>query len=44
MVDIIVKSFEELKEAVDENLKDGTVITVDISGKGEGSNDEGDGA
>lgn len=34
MADIIIKSFGELKGVVIENLKEGTVLTINLSGKG----------
>ena len=39
MADIIIKSFGELKDVVIENLKEGTVLTIDLTGK----EDEGNG-
>ena len=41
MADIIIKSFGGLKDVVIENLKEGTVITIDLSGKEEAENDNG---
>ena len=43
MADIIIKSFGELKEVIIENLKEGTVLTINLSGKGERENDNGSG-
>lgn len=43
MADIIIKSFGGLKDVVIENLKEGTVITIDLSGKEERENDNGSG-
>lgn len=40
MADIIIKSFGELKDVVIENLKEGTVLSIDISGKEDDKNDE----
>ena len=40
MKDIIIKSFGELKDIVVENLKEGTVLTIDLSGKGDEGNDD----
>lgn len=39
MADIIIKSFGELKDVVIENLKEGIVLTIDLSGKGDEDND-----
>lgn len=39
MSDIIIKSFGELKGVVIENLKEGTVLTINLSGKEEVEND-----
>ena len=39
MTDIIIKSFGELKDVVIENLKEGKVLTIDLSGKGDAEND-----
>lgn len=39
MADIIIKSFGELKGVVIENLKEGTVLTINLSGKEEVEND-----
>ena len=33
MVDIIIKNFGELKDIVIENLKEGTVLTISLTGK-----------
>ena len=43
MADIIIKSLGELKEVVVENLKEGTVLTINLSGKEEEKNDNGSG-
>lgn len=43
MADIIIKSFGELKDVVVENLKEGTVLTINLSGKEEEKNDNGSG-
>jgi len=43
MADIILKNFDELKDVVIENLKEGTVLSITISGKGDEKNDEGNG-
>ena len=43
MADIIIKGFGELKDVVIENLKEGTVLSIDISGKEDADNDEGNG-
>ncbi len=40
MADIIIKNFGELKDVVIENLKEGTVLTIDLSGKGDEENDD----
>lgn len=39
MADIIIKSFGELKDVVIETLKEGTVLTINLSGKEEVEND-----
>ena len=39
MADIIIKSFGELKGVVIKNLKEGTVLTINLSGKEESKND-----
>lgn len=39
MADIIIKNFGELKGVVIENLKEGTVLTINLSGKEEVEND-----
>lgn len=39
MADIIIKNFGELKDVVIENLKEGTVLTINLSGKEERKND-----
>ena len=41
MADIIIKSFGELKDIVIENLKEGTILSIDITGKEEAEDDEG---
>lgn len=33
MADIIIKSFGELRDIVIENLKEGTVLTIDLAAK-----------
>ena len=33
MADIIIQNIDELKSVVIENLKEGTVLTIDLSGK-----------
>jgi len=43
MADIIIKNFDELKDVVIEKLKEGTVLSITISGKEEAENDESDG-
>lgn len=43
MAYIIIKSFGELKDVVIENLEEGTVLSIDISGKEEAEDDEGNG-
>ena len=43
MTDIIIKSFGELKDVVIENLKEGTVLTINLSGKEEAENDNSSG-
>lgn len=43
MADIIIKNFGELKDVVIENLKEGTVLTINLSGKEECKNDNGSG-
>ena len=43
MADIIIKSLGELKEVVVENLKEGTVLTINLIGKEEAENDNGSG-
>lgn len=40
MADIIIKSFGELRDIVIENLKEGTVLTIDLSGKEDEENDD----
>jgi len=40
MADIIIKSFGELKDIVIENLKEGTVLTIDLSVKEDEENDD----
>lgn len=42
MADIIIKSFGELKDIVIENLKEGTILSIDITGKEEAEDDKGD--
>lgn len=39
MAEIIIKTFGELKDVVIENLKEGTVLTINLSGKEEAEND-----
>lgn len=43
MADIIIKSFGELKDVVIENLKEGMVLSIDISGKEDAENDKSNG-
>ena len=43
MADIIIKNFEELKDVIIENLKEGTVLSITISGKEDKENDQSDG-
>ena len=43
MADITIKSLGELKDVVIQNLKEGTVVSIDISGKEDAENDESDG-
>lgn len=43
MADIIIKSLGEIKDIVIENLKEGTILSIDISGKEDGENDESNG-
>ena len=43
MADIIIKSLGEIKDVVIENLKEGTILSIDISGKEEAENDESNG-
>lgn len=40
MADIIIKSFGELKDIVIENLKEGTVLTIDLSRKEDKDSDD----
>lgn len=39
MTDIIIKSFDDLKDVVIENLKEGTVLIIDLSGRGDEEDD-----
>lgn len=39
MADIIIKNFCDLKDVVIENLKEGTVLTIDLSGRGDEEDD-----
>lgn len=43
MADIIIKNLNEIRDIVIENLKEGTILSIDISGKEEAENDESDG-
>ena len=43
MADIIIKNLGELKDVVIENLKEGTILSIDISGKEATGDDESDG-
>ena len=40
MADIIIKTIDELRSAVIENLKEGTVLTIDLSGKEDDGHDD----
>ena len=40
MTDIIIKNFGELKDVVIENLKEGTVLTIDLSRKEDEDSDD----
>lgn len=40
MADIIIQNIDELKSVVIENLKEGTVLTIDLSGKEDEDHDD----
>lgn len=42
MADIIIKSLSELKDIVIENLREGTVVSIELSGEEEGEDGESD--
>lgn len=43
MTEIKVKNLEELKDVVKENLKEGTIVSIDLSGEEDAENDESNG-
>ena len=43
MTDIKIKNLEELKGVVKENLKEGTIVSIDLSGEEDAENDESNG-
>ena len=43
MADIIIKNLGELRDVVIENLKEGTVLSIKISGKEANNNDKDNG-
>ena len=42
MTDIIIKSLSELKDIVIENLREGTVVSIELSGEEEDEDGESD--